>query len=85
MYSHRTPPSPMLPRLEYPPGNGVKPSAFSVVFRPGQQLGDEELRTLIKERLRSSRVPEKIRIVDELPYNEMGKLLRREIRGMFQA
>ena len=58
---------------------------ISVVFRPGRQLGEEELRTLIRERLRSSRVPEKIRIVDELPYNEMGKLLRREIRGMFQT
>ena len=68
-----------------PSGEWGEAVGISVVFRPGQQLGEEELRTLIKERLRSSRVPEKIRIVDELPYNEMGKLLRREIRGMFQA
>jgi acyl-CoA synthetase (AMP-forming)/AMP-acid ligase II len=46
---------------------------------------DDELRALIKDRLRSSRVPEQIRIVDALPYNEMGKLLRREVRKMFQA
>jgi acyl-CoA synthetase (AMP-forming)/AMP-acid ligase II len=44
---------------------------------------DDELRALIKDRLRSSRVPEQIRIVDALPYNEMGKLLRREVRKIF--
>ena len=45
--------------------------------------GDEELRTLIRNRLRSSRVPERIVVVDALPYNEMGKLLRREVKKLF--
>lgn len=40
--------------------------------------------TLIKDRLRSSRVPERIVFVDALPYNEMGKLLRREVRKLFE-
>jgi acyl-CoA synthetase (AMP-forming)/AMP-acid ligase II len=45
---------------------------------------EEELRALIRNRLRSSRVPERIAILDALPYNEMGKLLRREVRKLFQ-
>jgi acyl-CoA synthetase (AMP-forming)/AMP-acid ligase II len=45
----------------------------------------EELRALIKNRLRSSRVPERIVFLKALPYNEMGKLLRREIRNLFQS
>ncbi len=43
-----------------------------------------ELQALIRERLRSSRVPERILVVETLPYNEMGKLLRREVRRLFQ-
>lgn len=54
----------------------------AIVVRPGQAAPDEEeLRELIRARLRSSRVPERIAVLDELPYNEMGKLLRREIRS----
>lgn len=44
----------------------------------------EELQALIKNRLRSSRVPERILVLKALPYNEMGKLLRREIRNLFK-
>jgi acyl-CoA synthetase (AMP-forming)/AMP-acid ligase II len=44
----------------------------------------DELRALIKSRLRSSRVPERILVLQALPYNEMGKLLRREIRNLFK-
>ena len=44
--------------------------------------GEAELRDLIKGRLRSSRVPERIEVLDALPYNEMGKLLRREVKKL---
>jgi len=44
---------------------------------------EEELKSLIKDRLRSSRVPEKVVFVNTLPYNEMGKLLRREVKTLF--
>jgi acyl-CoA synthetase (AMP-forming)/AMP-acid ligase II len=57
---------------------------IAVVARPGHALpGAEELRALIRNRLRSSRVPERIAFPEALPYNEMGKLLRREVRKLF--
>jgi len=54
------------------------------VVRPGHEAPEEKvLCELIRGRLRSSRVPEKVLFVDELPYNEMGKLLRREVKKLF--
>ena len=59
---------------------------IAVVTRPGSAVpSEEELRAHVRSRLRSSRVPERIAILDALPYNEMGKLLRRELRGLFKA
>ena len=56
----------------------------AVVARPGHCVpSEDELRTLVRDRLRSSRVPERIVVLESLPYNEMGKLLRREIRTVF--
>lgn len=54
---------------------------LACVVREGHtQPGEDELKELIRSRLRSSRVPEKVVFVKELPYNEMGKLLRREVK-----
>jgi acyl-CoA synthetase (AMP-forming)/AMP-acid ligase II len=59
---------------------------IAVVAKPDQSPpSEDELRTLIRNRLRSSRVPERIVILEALPYNEMGKLLRREVRKLFQG
>jgi acyl-CoA synthetase (AMP-forming)/AMP-acid ligase II len=59
---------------------------IAIVPRPGHRTpSDEELCTLIRNRLRSSRVPERIAVMDALPYNEMGKLLRREVRALLSA
>jgi acyl-CoA synthetase (AMP-forming)/AMP-acid ligase II len=59
---------------------------IAIVAKPGHAApGEEELRTLIRNRLRSSRVPERIAVLEALPYNEMGKLLRREVRKVFQT
>ena len=55
----------------------------AVVLKRGASAGAEELCELVRSRLRSSRVPEAVRFVDELPYNETGKLLRREIKPWF--
>lgn len=53
----------------------------ALVVREGHSApGDTEVKELVRARLRSSRVPERIAVVPELPYNEMGKLLRREVK-----
>ena len=70
-----------VPSVEWGEAVGV-----ALVIRPGHTApADEALRALIKDRLRSSRVPERILVVDALPYNEMGKLLRREVRRLMEA
>ncbi len=56
---------------------------IAVVIRDGHSCPrEDDLRQLIRNRLRSSRVPHRIMFVKELPYNEMGKLLRREVRTL---
>ena len=65
-----------IPSVEWGEAVGV-----AVVVREGHaQPAEAELKELIRARLRSSRVPDKILFVAELPYNEMGKLLRREVK-----
>jgi len=65
-----------VPSVEWGEAVGI-----AVVVREGHEAPSEsDLKDLIRNRLRSSRVPEKIAIVSELPYNEMGKLLRREVK-----
>jgi len=44
------------------------------------EISDDEICALVKSKLRSSRLPSHIVRMDELPYNETGKLLRRVIR-----
>ena len=65
-----------IPSIEWGETVGV-----AIVTREGHDQPEEaELKELVRARLRSSRVPEKITFVDELPYNEMGKLLRRKVK-----
>jgi len=47
------------------------------------EVSDKDLCDLIRAELRSSRLPSQIKRVDNLPYNETGKLLRRIIRDSF--
>ena len=39
----------------------------------------------MRARLRSSRVPAVVEFVDSLPYNDTGKLLRRELRSRYDT
>ena len=56
---------------------------IAAVVRGGFEQPDEAaLKDLVRSRLRSSRVPERILFLPSLPYNEMGKLLRREVRRL---
>ncbi|PEQ11846.1 AMP-dependent synthetase [Novosphingobium sp. PC22D] len=67
-----------IPSVEWGEAVGV-----AIVPREGCDAPDEqELKDLVRARLRSSRVPEKIAVVGELPYNEMGKLLRRKVKEL---
>jgi acyl-CoA synthetase (AMP-forming)/AMP-acid ligase II len=61
-------------------GEGV---AAAIVLKPGAKADIAELQELVKGKLRSSRVPQKIVFKDALPYNELGKVLRRLIRQDF--
>ena len=70
-----------MPSVEWGEAVGVAIAARA----PHPAPSEDELRTLIRNRLRSSRVPERIVVVDALPYNEMGKLLRREVKKLFQT
>lgn len=59
---------------------------LAITIRAGQEPPpDAALCDLIRARLRSSRVPERILQVPALPYNEMGKLLRREVKTLFKG
>jgi len=57
--------------------------AVGVVIVCPDTVDDAELCHLVRANLRSSRVPSVIKRVDELPYNETGKLLRRVLRDSF--
>lgn len=63
-------------------GEGV---AAAVVFKVGQQAEISALQDYVKERMRSSRVPQFWEVWPELPYNETGKLLRRIVRERLGA
>lgn len=58
---------------------GEKVVAF--VTPRGSDLSANDVRAWVTNHLRSSRAPHDVHFVDELPYNETGKLLRRELRG----
>ncbi len=61
----------------------------AVVTQPGVNIDEAalraELQTWVRERLRSSRVPAVISFREQLPYNEMGKILRRVLRDELSA
>jgi acyl-CoA synthetase (AMP-forming)/AMP-acid ligase II len=53
-----------------------------VALRPGAQATPEELVAHCAERLAKTKVPRDIRLVDHLPRNPTGKVLKRELRNM---
>jgi acyl-CoA synthetase (AMP-forming)/AMP-acid ligase II len=59
--------------------------AAAVVLRPGASTKAEELSEFCRDRLASFKRPEVIHIVEALPRNPLGKILRKELREQFQA
>jgi len=51
-----------------------------VVLRDGANAGVDELRAHVKSKLANYKVPREIVIHDELPRNETGKVLKRELK-----
>ena len=60
---------------------GEVPVAF-VVPHSGADVDEARIKSLVRARLRSSRVPSRVVTVEELPYNETGKLMRNSVRAM---
>jgi len=54
--------------------------AAAVVLRPGVQATPEELSEYCRSRLASFKKPEVIQVIEELPRNPLGKILRKELR-----
>ena len=52
-----------------------------VVLVPGATVTAEELRTFVRDNLANYKVPRAIRVLDELPRNATGKILRAELRA----
>jgi acyl-CoA synthetase (AMP-forming)/AMP-acid ligase II len=63
---------------------GQRVAAF-VVLRPGAATSPAELAEFCRQRLASFKKPEIIRLVSELPKNQMGKVLRRDLRLQLDA
>jgi acyl-coenzyme A synthetase/AMP-(fatty) acid ligase len=63
---------------------GEAVAAF-VVLHDGQSMTEQEVSDWIVKHLRSSRKPEYVEFRPELPYNETGKLLRRELKAQYLA
>lgn len=59
--------------------------AAVVALETGRSASARELQTHVRARLRGSRVPSTVHFVEELPYSETGKLLRRQIRDFLAA
>jgi acyl-CoA synthetase (AMP-forming)/AMP-acid ligase II len=64
---------------------GEVPVAFVVTQSEKCDALSTEIQNLVHKNLRSSRVPSQVIIVDALPYNETGKLLRNSLRAKLKA
>ncbi len=51
-----------------------------IVPRPGKSVATEELKTFLKKSLSPFKVPKQYMVVDEMPKNPAGKILKRELR-----
>jgi long-chain acyl-CoA synthetase len=54
-----------------------------VVMRPGVRLSADELTAFCRDRLASFKKPEQFHFVEALPKNQMGKVLKKDLRQQF--
>ena len=55
----------------------------AVVLRAGEQASETELIAFCRERLAAFKAPKHVVLVDELPKNASGKILKRNLRERF--
>lgn len=55
----------------------------AVVARPGHSVSAEQLIRFCRERMAAYKVPKHVEVVDQLPKNASGKILKRELRERF--
>ena len=55
------------------------------VPQPGAVLEPEQVRDFVRSRLRGSRTPDDVIVLEELPYTQTGKLLRRQLAAQVLA
>ena len=63
---------------------GMRLAAF-VVVRPGLELTDEQVREFVRANLARFKVPRDITLIEELPRNPAGKVLKRRLRELHAA
>ncbi len=63
---------------------GQKIVAF-VALKPGQSATADDVSDFCKERLASFKKPEEINFIDELPKNPLGKVLKKELKALYQG
>jgi acyl-CoA synthetase (AMP-forming)/AMP-acid ligase II len=56
-----------------------------VVLRPGQSLTPDELVAWSREKMANYKVPRRVEIVDALPLNASGKVVKYELRARATA
>jgi long-chain acyl-CoA synthetase len=54
-----------------------------LVPKPGMKIDPEELKSLLKPRLSAFKVPKEFFVIDEMPKNPAGKILKRELKKKF--
>jgi long-chain acyl-CoA synthetase len=54
-----------------------------LVPKPGVKIVPDDLKPLLKARLSAFKVPKQFFVVDEMPKNPAGKILKRELRKRF--
>ncbi|HRU06135.1 MAG TPA: acyl-CoA synthetase [Candidatus Brocadiia bacterium] len=57
----------------------------AVVLKPGAALTLEELRAWAKQRLAAYKVPSRLAVTADLPRNAMGKVVKPEVKKLFEA
>lgn len=60
--------------------DGAEQVVVAVTALPGRTIDPDQLQTWARERMTGYKAPRRVVVVDELPRNPIGKLMRRQVR-----